>query len=211
MSRRSGPCASEELVAHLGHELRAPLAIVVGYAELLQRRDDPELREEATQRIHQAAERLGAAIDDLLVVFAAETGALTFEPVRLALDAHVDEAVEVIRARNGVRCTFDVERDEAGLVEVRADEEHLKKIVIDLLANAARRAPEESVVAVGLRRVPPFGMFSVADAGPVVTDDDVGLGLYAVQCLVELHGGRLQAESSPAGAVFSATVPLAGR
>lgn len=226
MSLREGSSEGAELVAHLGHELRAPLAIVVGYAELLRRRDDPELREEGTQRILQAAERLTATIDDVLVVFAAKTGALTFEPDRLLLDAAVDEAVDVVRKRNGVRCTFGVQRDEAGPVEVHADEEYLTRIAIQLLANAAQRAPDESVVRISVRRAPPFGEVAVADTGPQVDDveaafertrgvrsDQVewgtGLELYAVRCLVEAQGGRVQAASSPAGAVFSAALPLA--
>lgn len=225
MSSRDGSAAAAELVAHLGHELRAPLAIVVGYAELLQRRDDPEFREEAPQRILKAAERLTTAIDDLLVVFAAKTGALTFEPAQLSLDALVDEGIDAVRARTGFRCTFHVERDEAGPVEVQADEEHLRTIVIHLLTNAARRAPDESVVDVTLRRTSPFAEVVVADLCPLVDVEAAfeptrgshsnqgargsGLELYALRCLVELHGGRVHAASNAAGAVFSATLPLA--
>lgn len=209
MSDRDGSAVVAELVAHLGHELRAPLAIVIGYAELLWRRDDPELREEAPQLILEAAERLTAAIDDTLVVFAAETGALLFEPVVLSLDAVVHEALDAIRAKN-VRCTFEVQREEAGgPVEVQADEEHLRMIVNRLLANAGRRAPDESVVRVSLRRASPFGEIACADAGPVGEDLEAAFELYALRCLVELHGGRVQAASGPAGTVFSATLPLA--
>lgn len=142
-------------------------------------------------------------------MFAAETGALIFEPVVLVLDAVVDEALDVIRGKNGLRCTFEVQRDEAGPVEVEADEEHLKSIVIHLLANAARRAPDESVVGVRLRRASPFGEIAVADASPAVDDVEAAFGLYAVRCLVELHSGRVQAARNARGTVFSATLPLA--
>jgi signal transduction histidine kinase len=48
------------------HELRTPLSVIVGYAELLRTRDDPDTRREATQYIEEAARRLLATIDDLL-------------------------------------------------------------------------------------------------------------------------------------------------
>lgn len=225
MSSRDESAEAAELVTQLGHELRAPLGIVVGYAELLQRRDDPELREEAPQRILEAAKRLGAEIDNLLVVFAAKTGALTFEPARLSLDALVDEGVDAVRARTGFSVAFHVQGDEGGPVEVQADEEHLRMIVIHLLANAAQRAPDESVVDITLRRAMRFAEVVVADLGPPVDVEEAfeptrgshssrgvwgsGLELYALRCLVEFHGGRVDVASNDAGAVFSATLPLA--
>ncbi|MBA3365904.1 MAG: hypothetical protein H0U03_08995 [Actinobacteria bacterium] len=68
---------SDEELSRLAHDLKTPLAMIVGYAELLDTRDDEEIRREAPQLIMQAAERLSSALDQLLESLeaeAAETG-----------------------------------------------------------------------------------------------------------------------------------------
>ncbi|HMJ00551.1 MAG TPA: histidine kinase dimerization/phospho-acceptor domain-containing protein [Gaiellaceae bacterium] len=60
----------------LAHELKTPLAIIVGFAELLGARDDERTRVEAAKRITDASERLRDALDDLLAGVAADKGDL---------------------------------------------------------------------------------------------------------------------------------------
>jgi CheY-like chemotaxis protein len=59
-----------EVRAALAHDLKSPLAVIVGFAELLSRRDDARIRLEASARIMEAADRLGEAIDDVLTLLA---------------------------------------------------------------------------------------------------------------------------------------------
>jgi CheY-like chemotaxis protein len=61
-----------EIREALAHDLKSPLAVIVGFAELLARRDDPKIRTEAAARITEAADRLGEAIDDVLALVARE-------------------------------------------------------------------------------------------------------------------------------------------
>jgi signal transduction histidine kinase len=56
----------------LAHEFKTPLAVIVGFAELLGARDDERTRIEATKRIMEASERLREALDDLLAGVAAD-------------------------------------------------------------------------------------------------------------------------------------------
>jgi len=60
----------------LSHELKTPLAVIVGFAELLSARDDDRTRLEAAKRITEASERLRDALDDLLAGVAADKGDL---------------------------------------------------------------------------------------------------------------------------------------
>ena len=104
-----------EIREALAHDLKSPLAVIVGFAELLARRDDPKIRTEAAARITEAADRLGEAIDDVLTLVARErpqraradgkrTRILLVEDdplVRGLLSATLDEELyEVIEARD---------------------------------------------------------------------------------------------------------------
>jgi signal transduction histidine kinase len=60
------PEAVAELISELGHELKTPLAVISGYAELLGARDDERTRLDASAQIHAAAERLSDAVGELL-------------------------------------------------------------------------------------------------------------------------------------------------
>ncbi len=62
----------EGLLSEVAHELKTPLGVIAGYAELLRFRDDAETRREAPIRIEEASQRLDAAIDDLLELVVAE-------------------------------------------------------------------------------------------------------------------------------------------
>jgi two-component system sensor histidine kinase BarA len=62
--------ARAERIAELDHELRTPLAAIVGYAELLEARGDEKTRLEAARMISTSAERLGTALDCLLAELA---------------------------------------------------------------------------------------------------------------------------------------------
>jgi signal transduction histidine kinase len=67
---------SSDALSTIAHELKTPLAVITGFAELLEARDDDRTREEAAMRIVQASDRLAKVIDDLLAGIAADEGDL---------------------------------------------------------------------------------------------------------------------------------------
>ena len=71
-------------LSSLAHELKTPLAVIVGFAELLGARDDERTRIEAAKRIMEASERLRNALDDLLAGVAADKGDLANRLVEAA-------------------------------------------------------------------------------------------------------------------------------
>jgi len=77
-----------EVRAALAHDLKSPLAVITGFAELLARREDPALRTEASARIAEAAERLGEAIDDALALLARERHPRSRRRQRVVLVGH---------------------------------------------------------------------------------------------------------------------------
>jgi hypothetical protein len=72
--------------SELAHRLRTPLAVIVGYAELLQRRADSATRERATALILQSAEELGDALDEMLEGEATAPEASVADPSQRGVD-----------------------------------------------------------------------------------------------------------------------------
>lgn len=220
--------SDDDLVAHVAHQVKTPLAVIRGYAELLGARDDEATRHEAAAQIREATDVLDFMLDDLVVVFALEAGVLPFEPESLDLAQAADEVVARLSSRFP-RHTF-VTRLE-GAAPARADAENLDRIFATLLLNACRLAPEGGEVLIEGRTEGDFVTVSVSDNGAGLAEEDLaavferhgrstaverselrstGLELYKVRRLVELHGGTVNAKSRlRRGSTFSFTVPRA--
>ena len=76
MSSTPPPTQPGAILSALAHELKTPLAVITGFAELLSARDDERTRQEAATRIMQASDRLSKVIDELLAGVAADKGDL---------------------------------------------------------------------------------------------------------------------------------------
>jgi signal transduction histidine kinase len=220
--------SDDGLLATVAHQVKTPLAVIRGYAELLGARDDEATRREAAAQIKAAAEVLDFMVDDLLVLFALESGVLPFEPQPLDLAQAVDEAVERVW-QQFPRHTFAPRFEDASFV--CADVEHVDRILGTLLFNACRLSPEGGDVLIDGRNAGDAVTVSVSDGGPGLSDEELaaaferhrpstgiersevrstGLELYKVRRLVELHGGAVTAESRPGrGSTFSFTLPRA--
>ena len=195
---------ADRLVSELSHELHTPLALIVGYAELLQIRTDEVTRRDAPTRILEAAERLAAAMDTLLVVLALDAGWLSVEPTPVNLET----------ALAGLSPAVD------GSAFVLVDEEHLGRILQTLLAigpgpadvRIAERAGVASIAilnaGIELSEAQLEQFFDrAAPAGLPVRSV---LDAYIARMLVELHGGAISAEAvAGKGLRIVFTLPLA--
>jgi signal transduction histidine kinase len=170
----------EGFVSRVAHELRTPLSVLMGYAQLLPLRgDDPEFRQQAAQHIQEAVERLAGAVGAVILSTAVDAG-------ELALDVRPrdlgDLLVSATRGRNVVlEC-----RDASGWPSVLADAQYVASIV-DLLIGADARisaGTEGDVAAIEIK---------ATDVRPST------LRLYAARRLAELHGGTLE----PDGTAFT--------
>jgi signal transduction histidine kinase len=220
-----GDAPGERFFSSLAHELRTPLAVIVGYAELVGRRDDEAVRREASERILEAAERLSYALDDLLVVFAIEGDHLLVEVQPLDLEAAVRQAVRRFDGKgSGPAIAL---RAPATWPQVYGDDEHLGRVLTDVLRAARRRTPHGLEVEVAVSADGTSASIAVADGGPALSREELatlfewppardpaaggtGLELYKARRLVELQGGTISAASRPAtGAIFTITLAIA--
>jgi two-component system OmpR family sensor kinase len=219
-----------QFVADASHELRTPLTAVRGYADLYRAGglEDPAALATAMDRIGTESRRMAALVEDLLLLARLDQG----RPVRrdpVDLSRIVDDAVADLRA-------FDPGRSVGGAVEpgvvVTGDDDRLRQVVGNLVANVRVHAGSGTPVEVVLRRleggaelrvvdhgpgIDPaqgarvFDRFYRADAGRSRDRGGTGLGLSIVASLVTAHGGRVGHEPTPGGgATFIVQLPLTG-
>jgi signal transduction histidine kinase len=214
-------------LADVCHELRTPLTSIRSFAEIL--RDSPDL--DAAQHrqfldiIVRESERLTRLITDLLDLARMEADALPWQFALVALAPVLREAAAAtapLFAARGVALTLELAGD---LPPLRADADRIMQVAINLLANAAKFAPEGSgQVRLRLVGVAAGQGFEVADNGPGISPTDQaviferfrqarpaagsGLGLAISRAIVSGHGGTLSLRSPPGeGAAFRVVLP----
>lgn len=221
-----------EFVAQVSHDLKSPLNVIGGYADLLDMRDfvDPAGLP-YVMRINRAVESMRQLIDELLDLARIESGArLTLAPcsildvIREVVDYHADTAKQ-----KNLSLTYSFEE---GLPSVMADRERLRQIVENLVSNAIKYTPPGGLVVIRARvqdQEDGFVRVDVQDNGLGISEEaqtkifdrfyrvqdararDVegtGLGLAIVRGLVEAHGGEVRVHSVlNEGSTFYFTVP----
>jgi NtrC-family two-component system sensor histidine kinase KinB len=220
----------EDILRAVSHDLRNPLAAVLGQAQLCERRlakAGLERERSAAARISSAARQMDSMIQDLVDAARSESGQLRLEREAvdlraLALDLKKGLAPPHVTAR------VDIEVPE-GLPPVWADPARLQRILTNLLSNALKYSEPGTPVTVSARQEGDVVITSVVDRGPGIAPEDLprlfqrygrmhtaragdglGLGLYITRQLVEAHGGRVWAESElGVGSTFSFSLPLA--
>jgi two-component system OmpR family sensor kinase len=214
-------------LADASHELRTPLAAIRGYAEVfrLGAVDDPVALERAMSRIEAEAARMGALVEDLLLLASLdELPEVRRVPVELRELA--EHAADDARAMAPDR---EVSVRAPELVHVRADSDQLRQVLANLLRNAIIHTPAGSPIAITVRREPDWAVISVRDHGPGLppgAGDQVferfwrneggrrrgpggaGLGLAIVNAIVSAHHGTVAARNAPeGGAEFEVRLP----
>lgn len=211
----------KDFIANASHELRTPLSIIQGYVETLVDAD-PSMpaaeRQQFLRTIQRHSERLNGIIQDLLVLSRLESAnpGLDFEPVDLGqlITTFLDEQ-RAAPAAAGHALRAEPAPD---LGIVTADPARLLQVFGNLLENALKYTPAGSMVTVSARAVDADEVeVRVADNGPGIPAADLpriferfyrvdkgrsrgtggtGLGLSIVKHIVQLHGGRVWAESA---------------
>ncbi len=224
--------ARDEVVSIVSHDLKNPLGVVAGAAELLLELplDEDERRRQA-EIIMRSAGRMRHLTEDLLDVSRIEAGALVLRPTTGAPAAVVAELEDYFRTQAedcGIRLRRKVDRAPA---EARIDQDRIVQALSNLMTNALKFTPEGGEVTLGASASDEGASvdFWVGDTGPGIPQDQQrhlfdrfwqanredrtgsGLGLAIVRGIAEAHGGSVQVESKPGeGSCFTVRVPIAG-
>ena len=207
-----------DFVANVSHELKTPLTVIGGFAETLADHDPPEpQRRQFIEAIRSAALRMQRLVDDLLDLSRIESGGWQPHIAQVDVRALVTEAAAAIAdaARGkGILVGTEIAPDAAN---VPADPLAVRQVLSNLTENALRYTAAGSItvfarrdgsrIAIGvtdsgigispahLPRV--FERFYRADSARAREAGGTGLGLAIVKHLVESHGGRVEASSTP--------------
>jgi signal transduction histidine kinase len=222
--------ARERFFAMVNHELRNALAAVHGWSEMLVRKRDPATVPRAAFEVLDSAQYAVTLINDLLDLSRLDEDRL--QPVIRAVDATsiARRALSLVTpAAERKQVTLEVAAD-SGLPKCETDASRVEQILVNLLGNAIKYAPERSTVRVSLTARDRRVVYTVEDTGPGVSADDVervfdiyvtkvgeesrglGLGLPLSRRLARLLGGELHALAIPGkGGSFVLEVPATAR
>jgi signal transduction histidine kinase len=209
------PDDADDIMAIVAHEIRAPLTVIAGYLEILQRPLEKASRERALTESLRAVGRIEALVDDLARVTSAGEwfGPESVAPVSMSALAN-----EVAASFGHVSThLIEVATDGSGMVS--GNESRLRQALTNLVANAIVHAPAGGLIVIAVSVREDVVVISVEDEGPGIpaearervfdrferlsTDSagqpGTGLGLYIVREILRAHGGSVRAEEGARG------------
>jgi signal transduction histidine kinase len=222
-----------EFLANMSHELRTPLNAIIGFSEVLHERMFGELNEQQASYVQDvlvAGRHLLSLINDILDLSKVEAGRMELELAEVSLPDTLRSGLTMQgerATRSGVTLELSVASEE---IVVEADERKLRQVVFNLLSNALKFTPPGGRIDVSAAQRDGLVEVAVADTGSGIAADDLelifeefqqargdsakrqegtGLGLPLSRKFIELHGGRLWAESvEGSGSTFRFTLPV---
>jgi signal transduction histidine kinase len=218
-----------DFVSLVSHELRSPMAAVIGAARTLQdrwRMLTADQRESFLALIGDETTRLADLVGDVLDTSRIEAGTFSYRFDEVDLGRLVDEAVETATlAQQDVRVVASVR---GKLPATRGDRARLRQVLGNLIENAVKYSPEGGEVRVSAAAANGAVRITVRDEGPGIPRDQqvrifekfgrvdlpgaskpgTGLGLFIARSIAEAHGGSLEVSSEvEAGSTFTLTLP----
>jgi two-component system, chemotaxis family, CheB/CheR fusion protein len=221
----------DDFFAVLAHEMRTPLHATLTWIEVLRETDDPKTKEQALASIERSMRLQVRMIDELLDVSKISAGKLFLELQESDLATVVRDALKMVLAEATGK---EIEMElvvEPGSIPMYADPARLQQAVSNILSNAVKFTRKGGKVSVDVAAVGEQAEIRVMDTGEGISPDvlphiferyrqgdssvnqresGLGLGLTIAGHLVELHGGRIAAESAGKGlgATFRVRLPL---
>lgn len=229
--------STSDMLGHVTHELRTPLAAIGGYAELMQmgvRGPVNAEQQQDLQRIRWNQQHLLALITQILSFVRVDTGRTAFVPVDFDLGPLVHESVEMLGpliAEKGQMLRFD--NCDPGRTPAIGDPSKVRQIAINLITNALKYSPRDTEIVVRCGTADGSAFVEIEDHGEGIAPDQVdaiflpfvqlpngaadrqggvGLGLAIARRLARGMSGELTFRNADAnGAVFRLSLPAGGR
>ena len=226
-------------LANMSHELRTPLNSILGFSDVILEEIDGPLTEPMNndlRLIQKNGQHLLHLINDVLDMAKIEAGRLNLSPERFLAHDILDDVVSItstLASEKNLSLFIDADSDNE--IQIFADRTRLRQVMINLVNNSIKFT-EKGRIAIGVSRqgtdnilisvkdtgvgIPPdkletiFQEFAQVDTSSTRKAGGTGLGLPISRRLIELHGGRLWAESSGVpgeGSIFYVELPIEAR
>lgn len=207
-----------QFAADASHELRTPLSVVMASAELLQNApsiQSPFLRQ-VIDDVRDEVKKMTKLVSDLLVVARSDNKALKLKPQKFNLSALIEQTARLMQPLAEQK-KIDLQAENLPKVEIQADEQKIRQLVLILVDNAVKYTPDGGRVSVRYESTEKGRVrFSVSDTGIGIAKEDQakvfdrfyrvdkarsremggnGLGLAIAQEIVHLHKGRIWIQS----------------
>jgi|ERR1051326_3114418 signal transduction histidine kinase len=221
----------DDLLSIVSHDLRAPLAVILGFTNIFLRTVRPGEPVNCDPRhieaIQRSATQMTRLIEDLLSTASIEADHVLIERQLNAVGPLIDEAVELMQPLATLR-DIRLKAEVAGYISpIFVDRERIMQVFANLIGNGIKFSPAGATITIRAGQLEDDVQFSVQDSGPGIPEDQLprifdrfwqkpgtarkgtGLGLFIVKGIVEAHGGKVWAKSElGVGSTFFFTLPL---
>jgi signal transduction histidine kinase/putative methionine-R-sulfoxide reductase with GAF domain len=225
-------------LANMSHELRTPLNSILGFTDVILEELDGPLSENMSgdlQLIQKNGQHLLSLINDVLDMAKIEAGTMNLNPERFRIHETISEVLSITAPQLGENpLSLSVEEDSDRELEIVADRTRIRQVMLNLVNNAlkftdqgritirAERLQNKALISIrdtGMG-IPPnkleavFQEFAQVDSSTTRKAGGTGLGLPISRRLIEMHGGRLWAESTGIpgeGSTFYVELPIEAR
>jgi PAS domain S-box-containing protein len=228
-----------EFLANMSHELRTPMHSILSFASLALKRAEDDKTKRFLQNIRTSGIRLTDLLNDLLDLSKLESGKMECNFIKQDMTTLIQETIiEVSSLLSDKKISIKLNTDEH--FECAIDQRLITRVLINLFSNAIKFSPENSIITVDIK-IMVLGykeyareiiQVSVSDQGIGIPEDQLtdifnkfvqssktksnsggtGLGLSISKEIIELHGGKIWAESSvtenDSGSVFTFYIPV---
>jgi two-component system phosphate regulon sensor histidine kinase PhoR len=223
----------QDFVANVSHELRTPLTTIKGYAEtLLEGALNEDVAPRFVEIIKRHTDRLTKIVEDLLTLSTIESREFSLTLETLSVSDLIDDVIDFLKEPDEKKGISIARNDLPSPLLIHGDRKHLEQVFINLVDNAIKYGREGGKVTVSAAETAGGEVrISIADDGIGIPREDLGriferfyrvnkgrskeiggtgLGLSIVKHIIQAHGGRVWAESTPGkGSTFFVTLPKA--
>ncbi len=207
------------------HELKTPMTVVAAYTQLLLRAKSLEKSQEHAQKIHTELFRLQHLVQELLQLDYTKTGKLIYRMSNFDILEIVNLAIDKFKkTERNHKVIFNGKIKKRTIVY--GDHEKIQQVLINVLSNAAKFSPKDSMITIAATRTDSEVIISVADKGEGISKENLkkvyrrffrgssnkpgmGLGLYLARRIIKKHKGTMDIQSTPKkGTTVTISLPI---